>query len=59
MVKPVLPPCSVEDCDRAAGAVINELLLCGEHAVIELKRVIEEREALLRRSDGESNRELP
>jgi len=43
MTKHVLPRCSVAGCQRAAGAIINEALLCGEHASIELERVLEER----------------
>jgi len=46
MIKPVLPPCSVAGCKRAAGAIINEALLCGEHAVIEFDKVIRAREAM-------------
>lgn len=38
MMRPVLPPCSVRDCPNAAGAIINGVLLCGEHAVEELER---------------------
>jgi len=38
MSKHNLPPCSVRDCERAAGAIISGALLCGEHAVAELKR---------------------
>ena len=45
MIKPVLPPCSVAGCNRAAGAIINEALLCGEHAVIEFDKVIRARQA--------------
>ena len=52
MVKSVLPPCSVAGCERAAGAIINEALLCGEHAVVELERVLKEREAALCESDA-------
>src|SRR5437762_3159352 len=43
MTKHALPRCSVPDCHRAAGAIIDDALLCGEHAVIELERVLEER----------------
>jgi hypothetical protein len=46
MTKPDLPPCSVRDCKRAAGAIINGALLCGEHAMEEL-----EKRKLLRRGD--------
>jgi hypothetical protein len=45
MTKPVLPPCSVRDCKRAAGAIINGALLCGEHAVGELERFLQLRRA--------------
>jgi len=38
MTKPVLPPCSVRDCNRAAGAIINGDLLCADHAVEEMTR---------------------
>jgi len=38
MTRPVLPLCSVRDCNRAAGAIIDGALLCGEHAVEELER---------------------
>ena len=48
MIKPVLPPCSVAGCKRAAGAIINDALLCGEHAVVELDKVLKLREAMLR-----------
>ena len=43
MNKPILPPCSVAGCKREAGAIINHLLLCGEHANVELERVLKER----------------
>ena len=43
MTKPVLPRCSIIGCDRAAGAIINETLLCGEHAATALERLLEER----------------
>jgi hypothetical protein len=51
MTKPVLPPCSVAGCTRAAGAIINDALLCGEHAVVELERVLKMRGANSPRSD--------
>jgi hypothetical protein len=53
MTRPILPPCSVEGCESKAGAIINEALLCGEHAMIELRRVLKERagEARNARSD--------
>ena len=38
MMRPVLPPCSVRDCPNVAGAIINGVLLCGQHAVEELER---------------------
>jgi len=43
MTKHVLPRCSIVGCRREAGAIINEALLCGEHATIELERVLAER----------------
>jgi hypothetical protein len=39
MSKQDLPPCSVPNCNRAAGAIINGALLCGEHAVEEMERL--------------------
>jgi hypothetical protein len=48
MMKPVLPPCSVRDCKRDAGAIINGALLCGEHAVEEMKK-----RGLVRKDDAE------
>jgi hypothetical protein len=51
MSKPELPPCSVRGCKRAAGAIINGVLLCGEHAVTEFERV-----RLLRKRDASNNR---
>jgi len=39
MSKPDLPPCSVWHCKRAAGAIINGSLLCGEHAVEDLEKL--------------------
>jgi hypothetical protein len=33
MTKTVLSACSVRGCARAAGAIINGILLCAEHAV--------------------------
>jgi hypothetical protein len=58
MIKPVLPPCSVVGCKRAAGAIINEVLLCAEHAIIEYAKVLEERRRLRECNSGEeaSNR---
>ena len=44
MIKPILPPCSVAGCKHVAGAIINNALLCGEHANAELERVLKERE---------------
>ena len=38
MSKPILPPCSVRECELAAGAIVNGVLLCGKHAVEELAR---------------------
>lgn len=55
MTKPVLPPCSVAGCKRAAGAIINEMLQCGEHAVVELNKVIKARKAALRKSGASDN----
>jgi hypothetical protein len=48
MTKPVLPPCSVRDCEHAAGAIVNDVLLCGEHAVKELHQILK----LRTRNDG-------
>ena len=59
MIKPVLPPCSMAGCERAAGAIINETLLCGEHAVIELEKVVKAREAALREEDGPTRSRAP
>lgn len=58
MIKPVLPPCSVAGCTRAAGAIINEALLCGEHAKIELDRVLEQRKGM-RKEEGSNGRDEP
>ena len=44
MIRPILPPCSVAGCRGAAGAIINNALLCGEHANAELERMLRERE---------------
>jgi len=38
MTRRNLPPCSVPSCDRAAGVVLDEALLCAEHASEALKR---------------------
>jgi hypothetical protein len=54
MSKPDLPPCSVGDCKHAAGAIINGVLLCGEHAVAQLEKL-----QLLRKSDPDYQRERP
>lgn len=43
MTKQVLPPCSVRDCERVADAVIKGMMLCGEHAVIEIEKLKPER----------------
>ena len=51
MVKHSLPSCSIADCERAAGAIIDEALLCGEHANIELDRVLAERRAAARKNE--------
>ena len=32
MIRPILQPCSVLGCTRAAGVILNGALLCGEHA---------------------------
>ncbi|WP_338501666.1 hypothetical protein V6R86_02160 [Sphingomonas kaistensis] len=37
MTRKILPPCSVPDCDHAAGAIINGALYCGAHASDKLK----------------------
>jgi hypothetical protein len=47
MTQSVLPPCSVDGCGLAGGAIINDALLCGEHAAIEIERVLKGREAML------------
>ena len=44
MTKPLLPPCSVESCRNAAGAIIEDMLFCGEHASEALKKLIADRE---------------
>lgn len=51
MSRHVLPPCSVDRCKRAAGAIINGELLCGEHAV----EVMQNR-ALLRQDGANGKR---
>jgi hypothetical protein len=43
MTRPDLPRCSVRGCRHAAGAVIDQALFCGAHAVRELKRVLDQR----------------
>ncbi|MFL6762267.1 MAG: hypothetical protein ACJ8FB_06870 [Sphingomicrobium sp.] len=45
MIKPILPRWSVGGCEHVAGAIINEAP-CGEHAVVELRRVLNERDEL-------------
>jgi hypothetical protein len=37
VTKPQLPKCSVQNCPNAAGAIIGEAILCGEHACAALK----------------------
>lgn len=37
-MRPIPPLCSVRDCDSAAGVIINDAPLCGNHAVVELER---------------------
>ena len=32
MIRPVLPPCSVRECNRAAGVILNGALFCAQHA---------------------------
>ena len=44
MTKPVFPPCSVRDCKRVADAVIKGILLCGDHAVVEIEKLKRARE---------------
>jgi hypothetical protein len=38
-----LPPCTAAGCTRAGGAIINQALLCSEHAAIEFERVLKGR----------------
>jgi hypothetical protein len=38
-----LPPCSAAGCTRAGGAIINQALLCSEHAAIEFERMLKGR----------------
>ena len=57
MIKPVLPPCSMAGCERAAGAIVNDSLLCGEHAVIALDAVIRTREAQGRKDEGQEEQQ--
>jgi hypothetical protein len=38
MTKPDLPPCSVQHCKLAAGAIIDGALLCGQHALEEMQK---------------------
>lgn len=40
-----LPPCTAVGCKRAGGAIINQSLLCAEHAAIEIERVLSGRKA--------------
>jgi hypothetical protein len=51
MTKYLLPPCSAAGCKRGAGASINQALLCGEHAVIELHRVLNGGEVMQAKED--------
>ena len=38
-----LPPCTAAGCTRAGDAIINQALLCSEHAAIEFERVLKGR----------------
>ncbi|NJC05100.1 hypothetical protein GGQ97_000893 [Sphingomonas kaistensis] len=37
MTRKILPPCSMNGCDHAAGAVMDGVLYCGAHATEKLK----------------------
>ena len=46
MTKLGLPACSMVGCEREAGAIINNDLLCGEHAALVLTEIVAKRGAL-------------
>lgn len=37
LTRKILPPCSMNGCDHAAGAVMDGVLYCGAHATEKLK----------------------
>jgi hypothetical protein len=37
LTRKILPPCSINGCDHAAGAIINGALYCGAHASDKLR----------------------
>ena len=56
MSESVLPPCSVDGCGLAGGAIINDALLCGEHAAVEIERILKGREEMLGEARPEPDR---
>ena len=59
MTKHALPPCSVGGCSQAAGAIINQALLCSQHAAIEIELLLRGREAVAREQCREESQSIP
>lgn len=59
MTKHALPPCSVKGCSQAAGAIINQALLCSQHAAIEIELLLRGREAVARERSREESQSIP
>jgi hypothetical protein len=45
LTRKILPPCSITECDHAAGAIINGALYCGAHASDKLRSMQLSRQA--------------
>lgn len=54
MIRPVLPPCSVRECNRAAGVILNGALFCAQHAN---EALAEQRKLQRKDKGGEAQRE--
>lgn len=51
MTKTDLPPCSVQGCKNAGGAIVNGALFCTRHALVELDKILALRESQSNRID--------
>jgi len=58
MTKYALPPCAAAGCTQAAGAIINQRLLCSQHAAIEIELLLRGREAVAREQKREESRSI-